>query len=91
MRSCWPKLRDTDLTLVPGTRSVRFVGYTEVIHVDGHGGVPYMNEVACRLIVALCLIALVPQGMVITQNLGAAPQTNIAVQGQTGAPPEGAS
>ena len=49
-----------------------------------------MNEVVCRLIVALCLIALIPQGMVIAQNLGAAPQTNIAVQGQTGAQPEGA-
>ncbi len=49
-----------------------------------------MSEVAYRLIVALCLIALIPQGMAVAQNLGAAPQTNIAVQGQTGAQPEGA-
>jgi hypothetical protein len=50
-----------------------------------------MNEVAAyRLIVVLCVIALIPQGMIAAQNLGAAPQTNIAVQGQTGAQPEGA-
>ncbi len=49
-----------------------------------------MNQVACRMIIALCLVALVTQGIVIAQNLGAAPQTNVAVQGQTGAQPEGA-
>jgi hypothetical protein len=38
---------------------------------------------------AICLIAL-SQGMALAQNLGAAPQFNVAVQGQTGAQPEGA-
>ncbi len=49
-----------------------------------------MNEVAYRMTIALCLVALVTQGIVIAQNLGGAPQTNVAVQGQTGAQPEGA-
>ncbi len=40
------------------------------------------------VVVAIMLLA-VGQVMV-AQNLGAAPQTNVAVQGQTGAQPEGA-
>src|SRR5579863_7849445 len=38
---------------------------------------------------ALCLL-VVCQSVAIAQNLGAAPQVNVAVQGQTGAQPEGA-
>jgi hypothetical protein len=38
---------------------------------------------------ALCLV-LFSQALVLAQNLGAAPQVNVAVQGQTGAQPEGA-
>ena len=38
---------------------------------------------------ALCLL-VVCQCVAIAQNLGAAPQVNVAVQGQTGAQPEGA-
>lgn len=49
-----------------------------------------MNEFAKRVIVALALCLVVVQSVAIAQNLGAAPQTNVAVQGQTGAQPEGA-
>jgi hypothetical protein len=40
-------------------------------------------------ILAVCLL-VVCQSVAIAQNLGAAPQVNVAVQGQTGAQPEGA-
>src|SRR6202140_2845916 len=49
-----------------------------------------MNQFAKRLIVALALCLVVVQTAVIAQNLGTAPQVNVAVQGQTGAQPEGA-
>lgn len=49
-----------------------------------------MNQYAKRTIVALALCLLVMQCVAIAQNLGVAPQTNVAVQGQTGAQPEGA-
>jgi hypothetical protein len=39
-------------------------------------------------VLAIMLLAAVP--IVIAQNLGAAPATNVAVQGQTAAQPEGA-
>ena len=38
---------------------------------------------------AVCLL-VVCQSVSLAQNLGAAPQVNVAVQGQTGAQPEGA-
>ena len=38
----------------------------------------------------LALTFLAVGQVVVAQNLGAAPQTNVAVQGQTGAQPEGA-
>lgn len=41
------------------------------------------------LIAVLCLVVSA-QSIALAQNLGAAPQTNVAVQGQTGAQPEGA-
>jgi hypothetical protein len=37
----------------------------------------------------LALVVLSTQAALIAQNLGAAPQVNVAVQGQTGAQPEG--
>ena len=40
-------------------------------------------------VLAVCLL-VVCQSVAIGQNLGAAPQVNVAVQGQTGAQPEGA-
>src|SRR5476649_2530726 len=49
-----------------------------------------MNQFAKRVIVALALCLVVVQTVAIAQNLGAAPQSNVAVQGQTGAQPEGA-
>src|SRR5438270_9172084 len=49
-----------------------------------------MNQFAKRVIVALALCLVVMQTVAIAQNLGAAPQVNVAVQGQTGAQPEGA-
>lgn len=53
------------------------------------------NVSAIRQWAALALVAvlaLISTGQFVlqAQNLGAAPQTNIAVQGQTGAQPEGA-
>jgi hypothetical protein len=38
---------------------------------------------------AILLLVLVTQAAVMAQNLGTAPQVNVAVQGQTGAQPEG--
>jgi hypothetical protein len=49
-----------------------------------------MSEFAKRAVVALAMIVLVAHSVVFAQNLGAVPQTNVAVQGQTGAQPEGA-
>jgi hypothetical protein len=40
-------------------------------------------------VLAVCLL-VVCQSVALAQNLGAAPQVNVAVQGQTGAQPEGA-
>src|SRR5690348_40949 len=48
-----------------------------------------MNQFAQRVVVALALCLVIAQS-VAAQNLGAAPQVNVAVQGQTGAQPEGA-
>ena len=41
------------------------------------------------IVLAVCLL-VVCQSVALAQNLGAAPQSNVAVQGQTGAQPEGA-
>ena len=49
-----------------------------------------MNQFAKRVFVALALCFVIVQSVAIAQNLGAAPQVNVAVQGQTGAQPEGA-
>ena len=49
-----------------------------------------MNQFAKRVVVALALCLVIVQSVAIAQNLGAAPQVNVAVQGQTGAQPEGA-
>ena len=45
---------------------------------------------AAILLAALLLFLTTTNVVLIAQNLGAAPQTNVAVQGQTGAQPEGA-
>jgi hypothetical protein len=45
---------------------------------------------ATTLLTAVLCLMVISQAVVIAQNLGAAPQTNVAVQGQTGAQPEGA-
>jgi hypothetical protein len=47
------------------------------------------RRVATILMAVLCLV-VISQAVVLAQNLGAAPQVNVAVQGQTGAQPEGA-
>ena len=49
-----------------------------------------MNPLVQRVAVALALCLVIAQSVSIAQNLGGAPQTNVAVQGQTGAQPEGA-
>ena len=41
------------------------------------------------MVLAVCLV-VVCQSVALAQNLGAAPQVNVAVQGETGAQPEGA-
>jgi hypothetical protein len=48
-----------------------------------------MNQFTQRVIIALFLCLVIAQTVAIAQNLGAAPQVNVAVQGQTGAQPEG--
>jgi hypothetical protein len=45
---------------------------------------------AAILLVAVLLLLATTNVVLLAQNLGAAPQTNVAVQGQTGAQPEGA-
>lgn len=45
---------------------------------------------AAVLLAAVLLFFATANVVLIAQNLGAAPQTNVAVQGQTGAQPEGA-
>ena len=50
-----------------------------------------MNQFAKRVVVALAVFLVVVQTVAIAQNLGAAPQVNVAVQGQTGAQPETAT
>src|SRR6185295_19409315 len=47
------------------------------------------QRAATLLMAVLCLV-VVSQAVALAQNLGGAPQVNIAVQGQTGAQPEGA-
>jgi hypothetical protein len=49
-----------------------------------------MQQFAKRAVVALALGLVVVQSVAIAQNLGTTPQVNVAVQGQTGAQPEGA-
>ena len=49
-----------------------------------------MNQFAKRAVVALALCLIIVQSVAIAQNLGASPAVNVAVQGQTGAQPEGA-
>jgi hypothetical protein len=45
---------------------------------------------AALLLAAVLLLLTSANVVLLAQNLGAAPQTNVAVQGQTGAQPEGA-
>ena len=45
---------------------------------------------AAILLAAVLLFLTTTNVVLVAQNLGAAPQTNVAVQGQTGAQPEGA-
>jgi len=45
---------------------------------------------AALLLAAVLLLLTSSHAVLMAQNLGAAPQVNIAVQGQTGAQPEGA-
>ena len=52
-----------------------------------------MSETKRRAVVLLAALLMLTAGanvVLIAQNLGAAPQVNVAVQGQTGAQPEGA-
>ena len=49
-----------------------------------------LSEAWCRLLAMSAISFLLAGELVWAQNLGGAPQTNVAVQGQTGAQPEGA-
>ena len=50
-----------------------------------------MNQFAKRVVVALFIFLVIVQTVAIAQNLGAAPQVNVAVQGQTGRSPKARS
>ena len=51
----------------------------------------FQPEARGRILLALIALALLLTGQIMrAQNLGSAPATNVAVQGQTGAQPEGA-
>ena len=45
---------------------------------------------AALVLAAVLLLLASANAVVLAQNMGAAPQVNVAVQGQTGAQPEGA-
>jgi hypothetical protein len=49
-----------------------------------------MSDLAKRMAVTYALCLVLMQAVALAQNLGAAPQVNVAVQGQTAAQPEGA-
>jgi hypothetical protein len=49
-----------------------------------------MRESVKQVAVALAISIVLAQAVAVAQNMGAAPQVNVAVQGQTGAQPEGA-
>jgi hypothetical protein len=49
-----------------------------------------MKQIRIGVMVLAIAFAVFCQTMALAQNLGAAPQVNVAVQGQTGAQPEGA-
>ncbi len=49
-----------------------------------------MNQRVRQALAALAVLLFLAHSIAVAQNLGATPQTNVAVQGQTGAQPEGA-
>lgn len=51
---------------------------------------PQVRQWAALTLVVFLLVLSTGSAVLMAQNLGAAPQTNVAVQGQTGAQPEGA-
>ena len=52
----------------------------------------FQSKARGKTVAALIALALVVIGQFLwAQNLGSAPESNVAVQGQTGAQPEGAS
>src|SRR5476651_2722494 len=57
--------------------------------VSKSSGISLRKEFLWTAICALALSSLVPSAMAWAQNLGAAPATNVAVQGETAAQPEG--
>ena len=61
-------------------------GYGAVIRAQRRGveGNRIMNRIAQQAVVALAICLVIAQSVAIAQNLGAAPQVNVAVQGQTG-------
>src|SRR5579863_4076756 len=58
--------------------------YNSMQHLSG------TRQRAAILLAAVVLFLATSNAVLVAQNLGAAPQTNVAVQGQTGAQPEGA-
>lgn len=55
-----------------------------------HGGMKLQSDSSCKKsLVVLAIMLLVIVQYVVAQNLGSSPQLNVAVQGQTGAQPEG--
>src|SRR5689334_5405773 len=58
--------------------------YISMRHLSG------TRQRAAILLAAVVLFLATSNAVLVAQNLGAAPQTNVAVQGQTGAQPEGA-
>src|SRR3974377_1777898 len=55
--------------------------------MEGYTNMKHVGIVA--MVLAVCVVVFC-QTVTLAQNLGAAPQVNVAVQGQTGAQPEGA-
>jgi len=85
--NCLPRFDRSDTAALPEARLGRYRGS------DSQGRVwpqPGTRQRAAILLAAVLLFLTTTNVVLVAQNLGAAPQTNVAVQGQTGAQPKGA-
>jgi hypothetical protein len=80
----------TDLPYLPPSSGVPLELNLKSREVKPHATAIWNRQRAALLLAAVLLFLTFTYVVLLVQNLGAAPQTNVAVQGQTGAQPEGA-